>query len=207
MNNTKYRRLFFWIYCASTVCTLCVLRSMYSSKTELRPQTMSYDTGWPFIDDVTHYSEINTQHSRTKWGSIWDHEKAMEYMSAFVDVRTAWWVNKVIQLSFLVLALRAGIELSSHFPQLRLHDLFTFTVAAALVVLLLRRDFPLSFPFESKYFPERPIRQSSRPLWQNMVAAIYCFFAFYGLVSPILRLPQAIRREFQHTRETMERRF
>ncbi|EMI16235.1 membrane protein [Rhodopirellula maiorica SM1] len=95
------------------------------------------------------------------------------------------------------MVLRTGLFLVYEFPQYRITDLFALVLAAAIVAVTVRVDLPLAFlssELKSALSNYSPLRQSSRPLWQNTVALIYCSFAYYAIASYLMPSRRNMKR-------------
>ncbi len=185
----RRQHLAFAAFCVAAICTVVVLQSMGESRPSSYPssKTTIRNTGWPFIDD-THSSDPSqpTISARQTEGT----DSAIDYAKG----RNA---NLLVNLILFAMVLRTGFLLVYQFPQYRLTDLFALALAAAIVSVTIRVDPTLAF-LSSEYRPRlpnySPLPQSSRPLWQNIVALTYCFFAYYAIASYLMPSRRNVQR-------------
>lgn len=138
--------------------------------------------GWPFARDAgaAYYDQKG----------IWipfdqTHINGIHYGYAF-----AIWINIGISIvAIFVIFLALTYEIIPNFPRLRLIDCFLLIFAGALVALYFKSNPHLIIVWnESVMHRPEMLRQTIRPLWQNVIAAIYIFLASYSVGILTLRL-------------------
>ena len=138
--------------------------------------------GWPFI-----YDAANCFHD-TKGGFVAFDQS--EFDGRRLGYTNSLWVNIGILVTICVLGASAiHCYVLPTFPRFSLSDFLLFVGSAALVATYFRIDPPfILFSDDTFMTIVEPNRQSFRPLWHNVVAALYVLLFTYSFAKIVLSM-------------------